>query len=128
MTPQPPDHDVGVQILAFPCNAFGHQEPGSLAEIQAFAKDQYHATFPIFPKVEVNGPNEHAIFAFLKKNSPGQKGTKQGVDISWNFNKFLVNRNGLPVKHFPSNFNEKELEQDIEAELAKPVLAHSASS
>ena len=104
-----------LQVLAFPCNQFGGQEPGKLAEVQEFAKDQYHVTFPLFPKVEVNGQNEHAIFKFLKHDLPD----KAGADflLSWNFNKFLVNRNGMPVKHYKSAFTQQELEQDIEAEL-----------
>ena len=81
--------------LAFPCNAFGSQEPGSCTEIQHFAAEKFQATFPIFNKVEVNGPNTHPVFKFLKDHTP--LGHGGGADIDWNFAKWVVNKKGYPV-------------------------------
>ena len=113
-------------MLAFPCNQFGSQEPGTLAEIRAFAKEQYHVTFAVFPKIEVNGPNQHPIFAFLKQNLPGQSSTE--LLLGWNFEKILVGRQGMPVKHFPSSFEQQELERAIEIELGKSSVDQATSS
>lgn len=82
--------EKGFVVLAFPCNQFGQQEPGTPSEISAIAHQKYHATFPIFEKVDVNGKNSHPLFQFLR----GQFGMKQ---IPWNFQKFVVDQNGLPV-------------------------------
>lgn len=96
-------------MLAFPCNQFGGQEPGSDAEIKAFAQGKCAKTFRMFSRVEVNGSSEEPLFTFLKDK---QGGGLLGDDIKWNFTKFLVNRNGQPVARFgpqdaPSSFEAK---------------------
>ena len=77
-------------MLAFPCNQFGAQEPGTDAEIEEFACSRYGVGFPMFSKIEVNGPGAHPIYRYLKANSPDQR----GEDLPWNFTKFLVDRDG----------------------------------
>ena len=84
--------DQGFEILAFPCNQFGGQEPASNAEIQAFARDRFDANFPMFAKVDVNGDNSAPIYTWLKESIPG--------DIGWNFTKYLVNSAGQVIKRF----------------------------
>ena len=81
--------DRGLVVLGFPCDQFGHQEPGSEAEIAAFCDRNYGVTFPMFAKIEVNGDNAHPLYALLKKEAPGLLGTQA---IKWNFTKFLVDR------------------------------------
>jgi glutathione peroxidase len=80
----------GLEILAFPCDQFGHQEPGSDAEIAAFCHDTYGVTFPLFAKIEVNGENTHPLYVWLKE----QKGGLLGSGIKWNFTKFLIDKAG----------------------------------
>jgi glutathione peroxidase len=87
----------GLEILGFPCNQFGAQEPGTNSEIMEFCQLNYGVTFPIFSKIEVNGENTHPLFQYLKKSLPGILGSEA---IKWNFTKFLVDKNGLPVKRF----------------------------
>lgn len=87
----------GVEVLGFPCNQFGKQEPGSAAEIGAFCEKNYGVSFPLFAKVDVNGAQAHPLFAQLKQAAPGLLGTKA---IKWNFTKFLVDRNGEVVKRY----------------------------
>jgi glutathione peroxidase len=89
--------NAGFQVLAFPCNQFGQQEPGSAAEIQTFCEVNYHITFPLFEKIAVNGPSTHPLYRYLKKAAPGLLGTGR---IKWNFTKFLINRKGQVVKRF----------------------------
>jgi glutathione peroxidase len=86
----------GLEVLAFPCNQFGAQEPGTCEEIMHFAKQNFQVTFPMFDKVDVNGPNAHEVYKFLKGNLPAAQGG--GKDLAWNFQKFIVNRQGQPVK------------------------------
>ncbi len=81
----------GFAVLAFPCNQFGQQEPGSAEDIATFCSSRYQVSFPLFDKVEVNGPNTDPLFAFLKAGAPGLLGTRA---IKWNFTKFLVDREG----------------------------------
>lgn len=88
-------HDQGLEILAFPCNQFGHQESGTSEEIRAFV-DKFGVKFPMFNKVEVNGKDAHPVFVFLKNNLSGLLGSS----VKWNFTKFLCNREGLPVKRY----------------------------
>jgi len=101
-------------VLAFPCNQFGGQEPGTPEEIRAFA-DGYGATFPIFSKVDVNGANAHPLYAYLKK----QKGELLGDDIKWNFAKFLVGRDGEVLSRYAPPTSPSSIEADIRAALAK---------
>lgn len=83
-------------ILAFPCNQFSHQEPGSNAEIQQFCQLHYDVTFPVFAKIEVNGSNAAPLYQYLKQQQPGWWGNR----IKWNFTKFLVTKEGEVVKRF----------------------------
>ena len=89
------------QVLAFPCNQFGQQEPGTGEEISAFAKSHFGATFPLMGKTDVNGAATHPIFDFLKKHAPAEGHSHvAGEDVSWNFNKFLVDKWGHPVRRY----------------------------
>jgi glutathione peroxidase len=83
-------HQRGLTVLAFPSNQFGSQEPGSESEIGAFCEKNYGVTFPVFAKIDVNGPHAHPLYQFLKKSKPGLL----GAGIKWNFTKFLVDRQG----------------------------------
>ncbi len=105
----------GLEILGFPCNQFGGQEPGSDAEIQSFCTGTFGIQFPIFAKIEVNGENAHPLFKHLKKQAKGILGTEA---IKWNFTKFLVSRDGKIIKRFAPQSEPKSLEKDIEAALA----------
>src|SRR6195952_1574275 len=90
-------HDQGFEVLGFPCNQFGGQEPGSSDDIGQFCTKNYGVGFPMFEKVDVNGDAAHPVFQWLKSEAPGILGTK---DIKWNFTKFLVDRNGKVVERF----------------------------
>lgn len=116
-----------VQILAFPCNSFGNQEPGDLRSIKEFVREKHGISFPLFSKVEVTGSNAHPIFKFLKENLPKTGGLQDIWEPKWNFSKWLVNKQGLPVKHYDSSFDAAALEQDIAAELLKSTEAVSSS-
>ncbi|TXF96148.1 glutathione peroxidase [Massilia arenae] len=107
--------DQGLVVLGFPCNQFGHQEPGSEAEIGAFCEKNYGVTFPMFAKIDVNGDDAHPLFRFLKGEAPGVLGTEA---IKWNFTKFLVNRDGAVVKRYAPATKPEELKDDIEKLLA----------
>jgi glutathione peroxidase len=86
----------GFEVLAFPCDQFGHQEPGSYAEISAFCDRAYGVTFPLFAKIEVNGKNAHPLYVWLEQEKPGWLGRS----IKWNFTKFLVGRAGAVRARF----------------------------
>jgi glutathione peroxidase len=101
--------DRGLVILGFPCNQFGGQEPGSENEIQESCQINYGVTFQLFGKVDVNGGEAHPVFQFLKKELPGLLGGK----IKWNFTKFLIDRNGKPVKRFAPVTKPEKMEKDI---------------
>jgi len=104
----------GFEVLGFPCNQFGNQEPGSEADIQSFCDLQYGVRFPLFSKVEVNGPATHPLYEYLKKARPGFLGTKR---IKWNFTKFLVDRDGRPIKRYSPQTTPAAIEKDIQAAL-----------
>ena len=104
-------HSQGLEIFAFPCNQFGGQEPGTPQQIEAFCSTRFGVTFPVFQKTDVNGSNTHPLFEYLKTAAPGLLGTEA---IKWNFTKFLVNRNGLPVKRFASASSPASISADIE--------------
>lgn len=104
--------DKGLQIVGFPCNQFGGQEPGSDDEIQKFCQVNYGVSFPVYAKIDVNGKNTHPLYDFLKKEAPGLAGTKA---VKWNFTKFLVDREGNVVKRFASKTEPEKLKKDIEA-------------
>lgn len=98
-------------VLAFPCNQFGHQEPGSASEIQQFCTTRYNVSFPVFAKIEVNGTNAHPLYRYLKDEKPGVMGTRA---IKWNFTKFLVDRSGHVVRRYAPADKPESLAGDIE--------------
>ena len=100
----------GLEILAFPCNQFGSQEPGSSKEIQNFCTERYAVTFPIFSKIDVNGDNEHKIYTYLKKRAPGVLGTTK---IKWNFTKFLIDYKDISVKRYAPQTEVLEIRKDL---------------
>lgn len=101
----------GLSVLGFPCNQFGAQEPGSGAEIGSFCRRHYGVTFPIFAKVDVNGPLAHPLFTFLKSQRPGLLGLKR---IHWNFTKFLVDRRGRVTGRYAPSFEPRRLAAPVE--------------
>ncbi|XP_020596986.1 probable phospholipid hydroperoxide glutathione peroxidase [Phalaenopsis equestris] len=104
----------GFEILAFPCNQFGGQEPGSNPEIKRFACTKFKAEFPIFDKVDVNGPNTAPLYQFLKASAGGFLGDL----IKWNFEKFLIDKNGKVVERYPPTTSPFQIEKDIKKLLA----------
>jgi len=102
--------DKGLVVIGFPCNQFGGQEPGLAQEIQENCLVNYGVTFLITEKVDVNGPNAHPIFEFLKHSLPGILGFE---DIKWNFTKFLLDRKGKPVKRYAPTVEPADIEGDI---------------
>lgn len=107
--------DQGFEIIGFPCNQFGAQEPGTNSEIQSFCSLTYDVSFPIMSKIDVNGSNTAPIYQFLKKKAPGIFGTK---NIKWNFTKFLVSKDGQTVKRFAPKVEPKDIEADIKKALS----------
>lgn len=107
--------DHNFEILAFPCDQFGHQEPGTDDDIQQFCQLNYGVTFPVFSKIEVNGPQAHPLYRYLTDQKPGQK----GADIEWNFTKFLVDREGKVVERFDPAVTPEMLAQHIEVLTAR---------
>ncbi len=105
----------GFSVLGFPCDQFGHQEPGDESAIKAFCAQNYAVSFPMFAKIEVNGPGTHPLFAALKRAAPGLLGTQA---IKWNFTKFLVARNGEVLRRYAPTDAPASLAGDIEAALA----------
>jgi len=105
----------GFAVLGFPCDQFGHQEPGDEAEIRNFCTRVYDVSFPMFAKVEVNGPNAHPLFAALKRAAPGLLGSQV---IKWNFTKFLVGRDGEARRRYAPTEAPAALAGDIVAALA----------
>jgi len=102
----------GFAVLGFPCDQFGHQEPGNEEEIRNFCKLNYDVTFPMFAKVEVNGDGAHPLFLQLKSAAKGVLGTE---GIKWNFTKFLIDREGQVVRRYAPTDKPESLERDIEA-------------
>lgn len=102
--------DAGLEILAFPCNQFMEQEPGTDEEIVEFCSLNYGVTFPVFSKVDVNGEQAHPLFKYLCKEAPGLMGSKA---VKWNFTKFLVNRRGEVVERYAPNTKPSELTDRI---------------
>jgi glutathione peroxidase len=102
----------GFEVLAFPCNQFGAQEPGDAAEIANFCSLTYDVTFPVFAKIDVNGEGADPLFQRLKADAPGLMGSK---GIKWNFTKFLVDREGRTVRRYAPTTKPADLEKDIEA-------------
>ena len=102
--------DSGFVVLAFPCNQFGAQEPGSDADIAKFCKAQYNVTFPVFAKVDVNGDDAHPLFAWLKTEKKGIFGSES---IKWYFTKFLVGSDGHVIKRYGSTDTPEAIERHL---------------
>ncbi|WP_047152339.1 glutathione peroxidase [Aneurinibacillus tyrosinisolvens] len=102
--------EQGFEILAFPSNQFLNQEPGTNEEIQNFCQTAYGVMFPVFEKIDVNGADAHPLFAYLTESTPGLLGTKA---VKWNFTKFLVNKQGIPVKRYAPAVKPEELDAEI---------------
>ncbi|RQW84255.1 MAG: glutathione peroxidase [Methylococcus sp.] len=100
----------GLVVLGFPCDQFGHQEPGDEAEIRTLCSTRYDVTFPMFAKIEVNGSDAHPLYRHLKQAATGLLGTEA---IKWNFTKFLVDRNGAVVKRYAPTDTPESIEQDL---------------
>lgn len=103
--------DRGFEVLGFPCDQFGHQEPGSDTEIEQFCSLNYSVEFPLFKKSDVNGSSTSELYQFLKQQAPGLLGSKS---IKWNFTKFLVNRDGDVVGRYAPNTKPEDMQKDIE--------------
>ena len=103
--------DRGLEVLGFPCNQFGAQEPGTADQIQEFCQLNYGVKFPMFGKIDVNGSGAHPLFKFLTSEKPGILGIEA---IKWNFTKFLVDKNGNPVKRYAPNTEPKDIAAEIE--------------
>ena len=106
----------GFAVLGFPCNQLGSQEPGGEGEIRQFCESRFGVTFPLFAKIDVNGPDTHPVYAYLKAAEPGLLGS---AGIKWNFTKFLVAKDGRVVKRYAPTTKPDAIEADIEAQLAK---------
>ena len=104
--------DAGFAVLGFPCNQFGHQEPGDAQAIRDFCTGEYDVTFPLFAKIDVNGANTHPLYRFLKHAAPGVLGSEA---IKWNFTKFLVDREGNVVRRYGSADAPGKIGRDIAA-------------
>lgn len=109
--------DQGFVILAFPCNQFGQQEPGGTDEIAATCYTRYDVSFPVFARIEVNGPDAHPLFKFLTAAKPGLF----GPPIRWNFTKFLVGRDGRPLRRFAPFTKPERIEPFVRDALAQPA-------
>ncbi|MCE1161673.1 MAG: glutathione peroxidase [Thiomonas sp.] len=108
----------GFTVLAFPCNQFGAQEPGSAEEIAQFCTSRYATTFPLFAKVEVNGEHAHALWRWLTREASGLLGSHA---IKWNFTKFLVGRDGQVLKRYAPQDRPESIGPDIEMALQAPA-------
>ncbi|MCF2946969.1 glutathione peroxidase [Paraglaciecola aquimarina] len=99
-------------VLGFPCDQFGHQEPGNDTEIEEFCSLNFNINFPLFKKIDVNGENTVPLYQYLKQQAPGVLGTK---NIKWNFTKFLVNKEGKVLKRYGSTTKPEKITADIQA-------------
>ncbi len=102
--------DQGLVVLGFPCDQFGHQEPGDADEIRNFCSLNYDVSFPLYEKVEVNGGAAHPLWKWLKKEKPGLLGMEA---IKWNFTKFLIDKNGRVVKRYAPTDTPEKIEKDL---------------
>lgn len=102
--------DKGLVILGFPCDQFGHQEPGDADEIKNFCSTKFDVSFPLFAKIDVNGSNAHPLYQHLKRAAPGVLGTE---GVKWNFTKFLVDKQGKVVRRYGSMDSPESIERDI---------------
>jgi glutathione peroxidase len=124
------DKDRGLEILGFPCNQFKGQEPGSNEEIQDFCKSTYDVTFPVFAKIDVNGPDADPLYQYLRTQAPGDFGPQYGGfyeaianirpeaegtdEIKWNFTKFLIGRDGEVIKRYEPPVLPADIKADLE--------------
>ncbi len=108
----------GLVVLGFPCDQFGHQEPGNEADIKSFCSLTYGVSFPMFAKINVNGADAHPLYRFLKEARPGILGSEA---IKWNFTKFLIGRNGQPLKRYAPSDKPESLAADVETAVASPA-------
>jgi glutathione peroxidase len=108
--------DAGFSVLGFPCDQFGHQEPGSEAEIRNFCSLTYQVSFPMFAKIEVNGVDTHPLYKFLKA---AQKGLLGSEGIKWNFTKFLVDREGVVLQRYAPTATPESIDKDLSALLRR---------
>jgi glutathione peroxidase len=104
----------GFAVLGFPCDQFGHQEPGDEAEIRRFCSTTYDVTFPLFAKIKVNGPEVHPLYRYLKSE---QKGVLGSEAIKWNFTKFLIGRDGRVIARYAPKDAPEAIEKDVDKEL-----------
>lgn len=113
-------HAAGLEVLGFPCNQFGAQEPGTEAEIQSFCQSKYDVTFPLFSKIDVNGPNQHPLYGQLT-SAPTKPATSG--DIAWNFEKFVIGKDGSITARFapPTAPDDPALVAAIDSALAAPA-------
>jgi len=107
--------EAGFEILGFPCNQFGGQEPGTAEEIATFCDSRFGVTFPLFAKTEVNGPHAHPLYQHLKSAAPGILSTEA---IKWNFTKFLINREGDVVERYAPQQGARDIRKDLMPRLA----------
>jgi glutathione peroxidase len=107
---------AGFAVLGFPCDQFGHQEPGDAEEIRQFCSLNYDVSFPLFAKIEVNGAGAHPLYRWLKGEKAGVLGTEA---IKWNFTKFLVGRDGSAVRRYAPNDTPEKIDGDVSAVLAE---------
>jgi glutathione peroxidase len=105
-------HDKGLEVLGFPCNQFGKQEPGEGEEIATFCERNYGVSFTMFSKIDVNGADAAPLYQYLKHEAPGLLGSEA---IKWNFTKFLIDRQGKVVRRYAPNTTPEEIEKDIVA-------------
>lgn len=113
-------HDQGFNIIAFPCNQFGSQEPAPVERIRKDMLRQFNVQFPIMDKIDVNGPNTHPLYNQLKSYKDIGVGNIQ--KISWNFEKFLVNSNGIPIRRYKPGFEPESIKDDIDVYLKTGIL------
>jgi len=106
--------DKGLVVLGFPCDQFGHQEPGDEEEIKNFCSLNYDVKFPLFSKIDVNGANTHPLYKYLKTEAKGLLGSES---IKWNFTKFLVDKDGNVVRRYASTDTPQSMEKDVAATL-----------
>ena len=109
------DRDKGLVVLGFPCDQFGHQEPGNEAEIRQFCSTSYEVSFPLFSKIEVNGDGAHPLYKWLKSEGKGVLGSES---IKWNFTKFLIDRDGQVVKRYAPTDTPEKIGKDLQSQLA----------
>ena len=123
------NRDRGLEVLGFPCNQFGAQEPGTDAEIQEFCSLNYGVTFPVYGKIDVNGPDADPLYVYLRKEAPGDFGPEQGPmydhikamrpeaigsdEVKWNFTKFLVGRDGSVIRRYESTATPEQIGTDL---------------